>query len=283
MLDIQTRCPPLEDVDPVFHPGDLNKMFERIVRTAPANRTLNDKEKEPLESGMTDYAVVVHSQPSSEAATEVSAVLDSSLPPWVITLENFLTPEECDAMIELGYKYGYERSEDVGALKFDGTHEGVQNDRRTSENAWCSTFQGCRQQEIPMLIHERMAKVMQIPVNNSEDLQVLRYEEGQFYRTHHDYIQHHAERHCGVRILTFFLYLSDVEAGGGTNFPQLDMTIHPKKGRALLWPSVLDSDPSKIDKRMYHQALPVEEGVKYAANGWIHPFDYVTPQAAGCN
>ena len=75
----------------------------------------------------------------------------------------------------------------------------------------------------------------------------------------------------------------DVEAGGGTNFPQLDITVMPKKGRALLWPSVLDSNPMKKDGRMMHQALEVEEGIKYAANGWIHMHDYVTAQAKGCS
>ena len=91
------------------------------------------------------------------------------------------------------------------------------------------------------------------------------------------------DRHCGPRILTFFLYLSDVEAGGGTDFPQLDITVEPKKGRALLWPSVLDSSPMSKDNRMFHQALKVEDGTKFAANGWIHMFDYTTPQKTGCN
>lgn len=102
-------------------------------------------------------------------------------------------------------------------------------------------------------------------------------------RTHHDYIPHQADRQCGPRILTFFLYLSDVDAGGGTNFPKLDLTVEPKRGRALLWPSVLNSDPMAQDGRMDHQALEVTAGTKFAANGWIHMYDYMTPQANGCS
>jgi prolyl 4-hydroxylase len=101
-------------------------------------------------------------------------------------------------------------------------------------------------------------------------------------RTHHDFIPHQVDRQCGPRILTFFLYLSDVESGGGTNFPQLDITVEPKRGRALLWPSVFNADPMKKDPRMMHQALEVLEGTKYAANGWIHMYDYVTPQKNSC-
>jgi prolyl 4-hydroxylase len=79
------------------------------------------------------------------------------------------------------------------------------------------------------------------------------------------------------------MYLSDVEQGGGTNFPQLDFTVTPKKGRAVLWPSVFDSDPMKKDGRYMHQALPVVEGTKYGANGWIHMHDYLEAQSKGCN
>ena len=67
-----------------------------------------------------------------------------------------------------------------------------------------------------------------------------------------------------------YLYLNDVEAGGGTNFDLLDLTVQPKRGRALFWPSVLDSDPHKKDGRTTHQALPVEAGIKYGANAWFH-------------
>lgn len=284
VTSMSTRCPKLENVLPALGPGGLNKMFERIVDTAPGNRTLTSSEREELYAkGMTDYTVNVISRPSPEPATDVSASNDKSLPPWVITFDNFVTAEECEEIIRLGYETGYKRSEDVGKRNVDGTAGSVQSKGRTSENAWCSDRNECRSKEVPTRIHNRMAQVMGIPAENSEDLQVLKYEVGQFYNTHHDYIPHQRDRQCGPRILTFFIYLSDVEGGGGTNFPKLDITVMPKRGRALLWPSVLDSDPSVIDNRMKHQALPVEAGTKFAANGWIHLHDYVGPQSRGCN
>ena len=92
-----------------------------------------------------------------------------------------------------------------------------------------------------------------MPEINYENFQVLRYQPGQFYRTHHDMSPGDNELACGRRILTFFLYLSDVEEGGGTNFPNLDVTVTPKKGSAVLWPSVKDHDPTKQDIRTRHQ------------------------------
>ena len=66
--------------------------------------------------------------------------------------------------------------------------------------------------------------------------------------------------HTGPRILTVFFYLSDVDEGGKTTFPKLDISITPKKGRALLWPSTLDSDPAALDHRTVHAAEPVLAG-----------------------
>jgi hypothetical protein len=57
----------------------------------------------------------------------------------------------------------------------------------------------------------------------------------------------------------------------------------PKKGRALLWPSTLNADPMVKDGRTSHQAMDVIEGTKFATNGWVHMYDYVTPQKKGCN
>ena len=66
-----------------------------------------------------------------------------------------------------------------------------------------------------------------------------------------------------MQTLTVFLYLNDVEAGGGTHFSRLDQTVMPKRGRAVIWPSVLDEFPNKKDGRTMHEALPVEAGIKY--------------------
>ena len=82
--------------------------------------------------------------------------------------------------------------------------------------------------------------------------------------------------------MTIFLYLNDVEAGGGTNFPELDITVMPKKGRVLIWPSVIDEDPDEVDGRTEHQALAVEAGVKYGANAWLHQRDYKEAEARDC-
>ena len=131
MIDINVRCPPLgDDVRPGLFPGELNAMFERIVRTAPGNNT-----DAKVEDGMMNYTVHVHSgpRPLEDDKEPISLFRDLEEPPWVITFENFMSAEECEHLIKLGYDSKYERSEDVGPLRVDGSFGSVQSTKRTSE------------------------------------------------------------------------------------------------------------------------------------------------------
>ena len=59
--------------------------------------------------------------------------------------------------------------------------------------------------------------------------------------------------------------------------------MKPAKGRALIWPSVLDTDPYERDDRTDHESLPVASGVKYAANYWLHMWAFRSFQDVDCS
>lgn len=114
---------------------------------------------------------------------------------------------------------------------------------------------------------KKIEDVTGIPEDHSDFLQLLHYTEGQFYRTHQDWHSHQVYSSTGARILTFYIYLNDVEAGGGTNFPYLDLTVEPKRGRVAMWANMFKM---KIPMRntcwlATSQALPVIKGEKYGA------------------
>lgn len=111
------------------------------------------------------------SMPQPESSSDIPSG------PWVVTLENFLTDEECDRLIQLGAGEGYEISRDVGKKKFDGSYDGLANDRRTSTNAWCKDE--CFEDAVTQNVLRKIEEVTGVPDSNSEFLQLLRYEPGQ--------------------------------------------------------------------------------------------------------
>mmetsp|Transcript_19394 Transcript_19394/g.22169 ORF Transcript_19394/g.22169 Transcript_19394/m.22169 type:complete len:483 (+) Transcript_19394:58-1506(+) len=256
MLLFENRCPYDKNAPTVLqHPGDLDTMFEKLLT-------------------FKEYTPVVLSRPNATSPEVYNG-------PWVVEMISFLTEEESNTLIQLGAGEGYAQSADVGKRKFDGTFDKKVNTGRTSTNAWCQNE--CESNPVTRAVTERMMMVTGIPHQNFEFLQMLQYEVGQFYQQHHDYIGFHNERAQGVRILTIYLYLNEPEAGGGTNFPKLNnITVMPKIGKALIWPSVLNENPNKKDPRTDHQALPVEKGFKFGANAWIHQRDFKEPFSRSC-
>ena len=56
-----------------------------------------------------------------------------------------------------------------------------------------------------------------------------------------------------------------------------------RAAQALLWPNVKNGDLGASDMRTDHEALPPLAGLKYAANLWLHQFDFRGPNAHGCD
>jgi prolyl 4-hydroxylase len=199
--------------------------------------------------------------------------------PYVIQFNNFIDDETIQFLIQYGNNNGFKRSTDVGPIDSFGENKQVVSNHRTSENTWCSG--PCEQHHLVQRLNKRIEEITGIPQQNYESLQLLKYTRGQEYRLHHDIESDDVYSTAGARILTFFIYLNDVE-GGETYFPTLDLKVKPKKGSAILWPHVLNDNVMKRDDRTYHAALPVVKGTKFAANAWVHSHDFKTPNLHGC-
>ena len=132
--------------------------------------------------------------------------------------------------------------------------------------------------------------VANLPFAYRQQMMTTSDEEGQFYRMHHDYVDHERDRVEGPRILTVFLYLNTVEEGGETRFQWFEsnnsekksLRIQPQLGRAVIWPNVLNEYPLERDDRTEHEAMPVIKGRKFAANVWIHLRSIVMAVERGC-
>ena len=191
------------------------------------------------------------SQPELQGKVEML-----SQDPLMAVIRDFVTPYEGKRLLELTQAH-LKRSTDQGEFDESGVQEQVVSTGRTSSNAWCTG--PCESDATVRNLLVRIANVTLSDPLNFESFQVLRYQSGQKYDVHHDGSN---DNHmpAGPRVLTFFLYLSDVDEGGETHFPQLNIKVKPVRGSALIWPSVLDRDPRAVDPRTSHAALPVIKG-----------------------
>jgi len=214
--------------------------------------------------------------------------------PRAYRIHNLLTEEECDEIVGVATPQ-MKRSTVVDSV----TGESKVDPIRTSEQ----TFLRRGQYSIVSEAEARIARITMLPWYNGEDMQVLKYQNGQKYDAHHDVGELTSQSgkqlaaDGGQRVATVLLYLADVEEGGETAFPDSDwidesmgergepwsscadgtVAMHPKKGDGLLFWSITPT--GEIDPASMHAGCPVIRGVKWTGTKWIHagPFRYSAP------
>jgi len=170
----------------------LDAMFRRIVGELPYPSPSG--EAYPIVPGV-NYTVKVLSRPSlnPEIHTNISwNSIDFHIGgPWIVVLDDFLSPEECDQLIELGDLLGREKStihEDDDEINEEDqkdedkdVSDNVAMDRdeeeepewRTSSTAWCNEL--CEHDPVASRVHERIGFTTGVTNDYFEDLQLLKY------------------------------------------------------------------------------------------------------------
>ncbi|XP_066501566.1 prolyl 4-hydroxylase subunit alpha-2-like isoform X1 [Hoplias malabaricus] len=140
---------------------------------------------------------------------------------------------------------------------------------RVSKSAWLE------EDEDPVIarVNQRMEDVTGLSVNTAELLQVANYGVGGQYEPHFDFSRKDEpdafkSLGTGNRVATFLNYMSDVEAGGATVFPDFGAAIWPRKGTSVFWYNLFRSGEG--DYRTRHAACPVLVGSKWVSNKWFH-------------
>lgn len=184
--------------------------------------------------------------------------------PGVYTISNYVTKEECEHMIKLAKPHLTRSvvSDDKGGYKSPG---------RTSMTAWIDHDQD----EITTRLGEKIAKQVNIPIENAEKFQVVYYDEGNEYRGHCDSWDHDYSDKClrcikygGQRMVTALVYLNNVEEGGSTKFTRLNKEVSPEMGKLLVFNNVY-KDTTKKHPLSEHAGTPVLKGTKYIFNLWF--------------
>lgn len=174
--------------------------------------------------------------------------------PLIVVLDNVLSDDECDELIRMS-KYKLNRSK-IGATR-------EVNDQRTSSGMFFEDSEN----DLIATIEKRISTIMNIPIEHGEGLQILQYEPGQEYKAHFDFFSSTSKLASNNRISTLVMYLNDVEQGGETYFPKLNLSVIPKKGMAVYFEYFYTDQ--NLNELTLHGGAPVIAGEKWVATQWM--------------
>lgn len=212
-----------------------------------------------------DHALVAQAATAQQSRVFLpNAERKSTAQAEVYTLENFLTDEECDHVLQL--MQGNLEPSRVFA-------EEEINKARTSQT--CFFRDRLNSQAYVQVVEERACRLLGIHGSHLECIQGQYYEKGQEYQPHADFFSPGTKEYdanCGEggqgqRTWTVLVYLKDDFEGGQTCFNNLGLEIQPRRGMALIWNNLYPS--GEPNPYTMHQARPVESGTKAILNIWF--------------
>jgi len=222
-----------------------------------------------------------------------------STEPPLLVIDNFISSDDCNAIVNHASSMEMVRS----AM---GTDQSICSNR-TSETVWIhddDSVNGATAHAL-RLMTTRAARLSGLLPSHMENLQVVRYTKGQKFDVHTDHFEALNDLDCKGRLASCLIYLNeavetlldydtkaisndasqsgiDTFQGGSTYFPEYNISITPKVGRALFWWNTIQRPGMEgyhplmyldVDQRMRHAGMPVKQGVKWVCNRWIHPVD----------
>jgi len=178
--------------------------------------------------------------------------------PEVKNIENFMSIEDCHYYIDT-YMDKLERSMMMSYT--NNTLVPFLSDRRTS-----TSYVIPRKEPHSISLRSKIADLLQVDIENTENVQITRYKKGQQLKLHHDFIVDAPNQ----RVYSVIIYLNDLQEddGGKTVFPMCKMSITPKTGHAI-WFKNCDPDGKRIMKSIHYGGEVLTDTVKYVLTIFI--------------
>jgi hypothetical protein len=124
-------------------------------------------------------------------------------------------------------------------------------------------------EEVKQLIIEAIKKETGDSYNSNqcEQLQLQRYDIGQYFKPHLDFFNHGKAQDFveNDRVATAILYLKSAEKGGTTNFPALGIEIKCSPGDVVYF----TYKENEKKENSLHEGAAIQEGQKIIATMWI--------------
>ena len=176
----------------------------------------------------------------------------------IFVVREFLTPQECAAVIEL--------------IDKDRVPSGL---LAPSADPEFRTSESCNlrlEDKANQMVEAKINRLTGIDPTHGETIQGQRYAVGQQFKPHHDFFYKteaywaEMEKQGGQRTWTAMIFLNEPEAGGQTFFPKANVRVTPRTGNLLLWNNLDQYGEPNIFS--LHTGCPVEAGTKYVITKW---------------
>ncbi len=208
--------------------------------------------------------IAAGSRPNLDRDIQVMFSLDQ---PRVVLFQNFLSDTECEELIRLSR----DRMTASHVIDMESGNTRADAGRTSSGTAF-------HRGESPFIerIERRIEALLQWPYERGEALQILRYEVGQEYKPHYDYVDPTQPGAApflargGQRVASLVMYLNTPLDGGGTNFPDAGFEIAAHRGCALYF----SYDRPHPMTRSRHGGMPVRAGEKWVATKWLREAEH---------
>jgi prolyl 4-hydroxylase len=191
--------------------------------------------------------------PEGDAKTIPEAIRLSDAPDARI-FKGLLTSAECAYLIKVAEPLLQP------SMVYNDAGEEVRNPLRTSDGMG---FYWLLEDPAIHALNRRVARATNTNYDQGEPLQVLRYEPGQEYRPHFDFL----EAFDNPRPWTALIYLNDGYEGGATRFVKTGLDVRGHTGDVLVFGN--GGPDGKRDPLAEHAGQPVTAGRKYLATRWI--------------
>jgi hypothetical protein len=174
-------------------------------------------------------------------------------------LKNIVPLEYINQMLEI--------KEYVPGLIYDAVNKkSIADNHKTSYTFYNSEE---KFEEIKQLIIKAIEKETGDSYNSNqcEQLQLQRYDIGQYFKPHFDFFNHGEPQYftSNDRIATAILYLKSAEKGGTTNFPALGIKIKCNPGDVVYF----TYKENEKKENSLHEGAAIEQGQKIIATMWI--------------
>tara|TARA_Y100000015_G_scaffold25698_1_gene24818 strand:+ start:9576 stop:10256 length:681 start_codon:yes stop_codon:yes gene_type:complete len=191
--------------------------------------------------------------------------LEVNFEKFIGIFDNAFTLKECEDVInlfEICHKRGYTYTRSMQGIdlnKQDDTSVSFYPSIDLDLNPdFVELFHNRFYEYIYPFYNNQYPAIQKLSKHKSRHIKIQKTEPTQGYHVWHS--EHDAPLNARDRVLSWILYLNDVEEGGETEFLYQSLRFKPKTGTFILFPAYFTHT---------HRGNPPLSGVKYIATGWI--------------